>query len=158
MTKSRMMMTVHNTVCVSVLNAENEVLKSKSAKLSDKCASLEEDVNAVKAANLLLGSHVFSFSQAEHQVEKYYIGFNTGLLFMACFNLLKSSAKVMRTWKGNSTSPEIWDQHGSKRGFKSKLSLIEQFFLVIVCLQLALGEVDLAQNFKYHSLQSLELL
>ena len=69
-------------------------------------------------------------------------------MFMACFNFLESSAKVMRTWKGSSTTPEIWEQHGSKRGSKPKLSLIEQFFLVIVRLRLGLGEVDLAQCFK----------
>ena len=69
-------------------------------------------------------------------------------MFMACFNFLKSSAEVMRTWKGSSTTPEIWEQHGSKRGSKPKLSLIEQFFLVMVRLRLGLGEVDLPQRFK----------
>ena len=144
-------MTVHiNIVCVSVLNAEKEVLKSENARLSDKCASLEEEVNTLKAANLQLGSHVFGFSQIEQQdkLVKYYTGFSTGLMFMACFNFLKSSAEVMRTWKGSSTTPEIWEQHGSKRGSKPKLSLIEQFFLVMVRLRLGLGEVDLAQRFK----------
>ena len=138
--------THQHCVCVSVLNVDKEVLKSKS----DKCASLEEEVNTLKAANLQLGSHVFSFSQIEQQdkLVKYYTGFSTGLMFMACFNFLKSSAEVMRTWKGSSTTPEIWEQHGSKRGSKPKLSLIEQFFLVMVRLQLGLGEVDLAQLFK----------
>ena len=60
----------------------------------------------MKAANLQLGSHVFGFSLIEHQdkLVKYYTGFGTGLMFMACFNFLKSSAKVMRTWKGSSTT------------------------------------------------------
>ena len=136
--------------CVNTLNAEKEVLKTENAKLSDKCASLEEEVDTLKAANLELGSHVFSFGQIKHQdkLVKYYTGFSTGLMFMACFNFLESSAKVMRTWKGSSTTPEIWEQHGSKRGSKPKLSLIEQFFLVMVRLRLGLGEVDLAQRFK----------
>ena len=69
-------------------------------------------------------------------------------MFMACFNFLESSAKVMRTWKGSSTTPETFEQHGTKHGYKPKLSLIEQFFLVMVRLRLGLGEVDLAQRFK----------
>ena len=93
--------THQHCVCVSVLNAEKEVLKCKNPKLSDKCASLEEKVDTLKAANLQLGSHVLSFSQIEHQdkLVKYYTGFSTGLMLMACFNFLKSSAKVMCTWK-----------------------------------------------------------
>ena len=94
--------THQHCVYVSVLNAEKEVLKSENARLSDKCASLEEEVNTLKAANLQLGSHVFSLSQIEQQdkLVKYYTGFSTGLMFMACFNFLKSSAEVMHTWKG----------------------------------------------------------
>ena len=120
------------------------MLKSENARLTDKCASLEEEVNTLKAANLQLGSHVFSFSKIEHQdkLVKYYTGFSTGLMLMACFNFLKSSAEVMRTWKGSSTTPEIWGQHGSKRGSKPKLSLIEQFFLVMVRLQLGMVSIN----------------
>ena len=59
--------THQHCICVSVLNAEKEVLKSENARLSDKCASLEEEVNTLKAVNLQLGSHVFGFSQIQHQ-------------------------------------------------------------------------------------------
>ena len=60
--------------CVNTLNAEKEVLKTENAKLSDKCASLEEEVDALKAADLELGSHVFSIGQIKHQdkLVKYY--------------------------------------------------------------------------------------
>jgi len=79
-------------VCVSVLNAEKEVLKSENAKLSDKCASLEEEVDTLKAANLHLDSHVFSFSQIEHQdkLVKYYTGFSTGLICLWHASIPKS--------------------------------------------------------------------
>lgn len=70
------------------------------------------------------------------------------MMFMACFNFLEMSAKVMRTWKGSSTTPETFEQHDTKRGSKPKLSFIEQFFLVMVRLWLGLGKVDLAQRFK----------
>ena len=92
----------------------------------------------------------YSFGQNEHQdkLVKYYTGFSTGLIFMACCNFLKSSAKVTHTCKGSSTTPKICNQHGSKHGTKPKLSLIERLFLVIVCLRLGLGEGDLAQRFK----------
>ena len=101
--------THQHCACVSVFNAEKTVLKSENAKLSDKCASLEQEVNTLKAANVQLGSHVCSFSQIDHQdkLVRYYTGFSTGLMFMACFNFLKSFTKVMHTWKQSSTTPEI---------------------------------------------------
>ena len=34
--------------CVTILNAEKEVLNTENAKLSDKCASLEEEVDTLK--------------------------------------------------------------------------------------------------------------
>ena len=83
--------THQHCVGVSVLNAEKEVLKSENAKLSDKRASLEEEFDTLKAANLQLVSHVFSFSQIEHRdkLVKYFTGFSTQLTFMAYFNFLK---------------------------------------------------------------------
>ena len=115
-----------------------------------KCPSLKEVDTLKAAANLQLGSHVFSFSQIEHQdkLVKYHIGFSTGLMFMACFNFLESLTKDMCTWMGSFRTPDIWEQHGSKRGSKPKLSSINQFFLVMVHLRLGLGDIDLAQFVK----------
>ena len=72
--------THQHCACVSVFNAEKTVLKSENAKLSDKCASLEQEVSTLKAANVQLGSHVCSFSQIDHQdkLVRYYTGFSTG--------------------------------------------------------------------------------
>ncbi len=74
-----------------------------------KCASLKEVDTLKAAANLQLGSHVFSFSQIEHQdkLVKYHIGFSTGLMFMACFNFLESLTKDMCTWMGSFRTPDI---------------------------------------------------
>ena len=79
---------------------------------------------------------------------KYYTGFSTAKMFLSCFNFLESSAKDIHTWKGKSTTPDTIEHQGTKRGSKPKLSLKEQFFLVMVRLRLGLGEVDLAQCFK----------
>ena len=83
-------------------------------------------------------------------VSFFYTGFSSYLMFLACFNFLKRSAEVMRGWKGSATCPDDVDQHGQKPGRKSKLSLEEQFFLVMVRLRLGLFEVDLADRFGVH--------
>ena len=88
------------------------MLKTENGKLSAKCASLEEEIDTLKIANLQLSSHIFSFSHIEYdnKLVKFYTGFSSVLMFMACFNLLEPSAKVMQTWKGSLTTPETLER------------------------------------------------
>ena len=63
---------------------------------------------------------------------------------MACFNFLLPLAKEMRTWQGKRTYGE---RNSDKPCPKSKIPLQEQFFIVIVQLQLGLNAQDLAERF-----------
>ena len=76
---------------------------------------------------------------------RYYTGFVTYGMFMACFSFLLQSAKEMRTWQGKRTS--TGERTTEKTGPRSKLPLQEQFFLVMVRLRLGLNVEDLADRF-----------
>ena len=85
--------------------------------------------------------------ESNHLVN-YYTGFSSALMFMACFNFLRGAAGSMRPWKGSASTAEDQAQHGNKCGPKPKLSLVNQFLLVMMRLRLGLGEVDLAFRFE----------
>ena len=90
-------------------------------------AKLSEEIDTLKAANLPLALMYLALARLSTMIlklVKYYTDF---LMFMACFIFLESLAKILPTWKGSSTAPEIWELHGTKRGSKPKLSLINQF-------------------------------
>lgn len=76
---------------------------------------------------------------------RYYTGFLSFGMFMACFNFLLASATSMRTWQGSRT--RYGERTGSKPGPRAKLDLREQFFLVLVRLRRGLDVEDLADRF-----------
>ena len=83
--------------------------------------------------------------KGDNRKMRYYTGFLTYGMFMACFDFLLQSAKEMRTWQGKRTS--TGERTTEKTGPKSKLPLQEQFFLVMVRLRLGLNVEDLADRF-----------
>ena len=134
--------------CVEMLRAEVDLLKSENEVLKSRCLATEDMEAKLNDAE----RHVFSIHRVKNNQKllSFYTGFSSFLMFMACFNFLHDSAKVVRTCMGSRTAPDDAMQHGSKPGSKPKLELMEQFFLVLVRLRLGLKEVDLADRFKVH--------
>ena len=71
---------------------------------------------------------------------RFYTGLTTFGMLMARYSFLLPSDMVMRTWQGKRTSRE-------KCGPKPKLSLPDQFFMVLVRLRLGRAVEDLADCF-----------
>ena len=76
---------------------------------------------------------------------RFYTGFVSFGMFLACFDFLLASAKQMRTWQGKRTSMD--ERTTEKPGPKPKLSHLDQFFLTMVRLRLGLSVEDLADRF-----------
>ena len=75
-----------------------------------------------------------------------YTGFSTFGMLMACYSFLLPSAMVMRTWQGKRTVSGDRTSR-EKCGPKPKLSLPDQFFMVLVRLRLGRAVEDLADCF-----------
>lgn len=138
--------------CVETLEHEIAVLETENDKLQSECEELREEIDRLKDVESKLAAHVFSVERfkGDDKLITFYTGFTSYVMFLACFNFLRRSAEVMRSWRSSRTTPDDWDQLGEKPGPKPKLALVEQFFLVMVRLRLGLYEVDLSDRFKIH--------
>ena len=72
---------------------------------------------------------------------KFYTGFTTFTMLMACFNFLGKASSKLNYW--GTTNAE----RKSAKGRKRLLSPLDEFFLVLVRLRLGLFEQDLAYRF-----------
>ena len=136
--------------CVDELKLQVELLEAEKAQLQATCDGLRKENDNLRTAPWQARKFSIERVKDDDKLVSFYTGFSSYLMFLACFNFLKRSAEVMRGWKGSATCPGDVDQHGQKPGRKSKLSLEEQFFLVMVRLRLGLFEVDLADRFGVH--------
>ena len=136
--------------CVDELKLQVELLEAEKAQLQATCDGLRKENDNLRTAPWQARKFSIERVKDDDKLVSFYTGFSSYLMFLACFNFLKRSAEVMRGWKGSATCPDDVDQHGQKPGRKSKLSLEEQFFLVMVRLRLGLFEVDLADRFGVH--------
>ena len=77
---------------------------------------------------------------------RFYTGFTTFGMLMACYTSLLPSANIMQTWQGKRTS--VGERTTKEKcGPKPKLSLPDQFFMVLVRLRLGRVVEDLADCF-----------
>ena len=102
---------------IDLLEAENKKLREELDEVKGRAERLEK---------LVLSSKLI---EDDDDTTRFYTGFSSYLMFMACFNLLKPSAAVMRYWQGSRTTAEDKERKGKKPGPQRKLPLIEEFFL-----------------------------
>ena len=133
--------------CFKKMEADLELTKAKLDEVQSRCDMLEQEIYFSKSSQV---QSTMSYERIEESnyLVNYYTGFSSALMFIACFNFLRGAAESMRPWKGSASTAEDQAQHGSKRGPKPKLSLVNQFLLVMMRLRLGLGEVDLAFRFE----------
>ena len=130
---------------ISQLEEENRRLRKEVQVGAEKISSLE---SRVLSTDLIKG---------DDDLTKFYTGFPSYPMFMACFNFLKDSAAVMRYWQGSRTTEEDQPRLSQKPGPKRVLPLIEELclfffvfvfvFLVMVRLRLGLPAMDLGHRF-----------
>ena len=129
--------------CVDSLQRKVESLQHDiTCLLSERSAVMQ-----AKLADEAKVKHDFCLDRFKCDDKKirYYTGFVTYGMLMACFNFLLPSAKEMRTWQGKRTPTS--ERNSDKSGPKSKIPLQEQFFMVMVRLRLGLNVEDLADRF-----------
>ena len=121
-----------------------ESMKTLRSKLS---ASLLKTNDLIQQLQQEKNRKEFSLDCFKNEDKKirFYTGFVSFGMFLAYFNFLSASAKQMRTWQGKQTSMD--KRTTEKPGPKSKLSLLDQFFLTMVRLRLGLSVENLAHHF-----------
>ena len=128
------------------------------SSLVDKATELEDALEDERSAHALTSSllkeatdkkssPVFCLEKfaGDDKKIRYYTGFFTIGVFMACFHFLEKSAREMRCWAGRRTRSGV--RLTEKVSTGRKLSLENQFFLVMVRLRLGLDLQDLADRF-----------
>ena len=127
--------------CVESLKTEINALKRDVTMLQENQRQLKTDLEIrTSTCDFCLDR----FKDDDKKI-RFYTGFVTYTMFMACFNFLSTSAAEMRTWQGKRTSSG--ERTTEKTGPKPKLTPQDQFFMVMVRLRLGLKVEDLADRF-----------
>ena len=130
------------------LEAESQAHDQTKEQLANTNVLLTEAKEEVAGLRQHLEKHhdfsLQAFARDDVKI-RYYTGFFTFGLLMACFRYLEESAKSMRSWQGKRT--RSGERPSEKTGAAAKLSLEDQFFLVLVRLRLGLAVQDLADRF-----------
>ena len=126
---------VNTDLTYVILDSLEEELKSVKEKLRVSEKECEE----------LEGKCVLRLSNIRDDNDKvrFYTGFSTIGLLMACFNFLGPCVNKLNYWHGSSQTTQVKSCKGRKR----ILPPLEEFFLVLVRLRLGLFEQDLAYRF-----------
>ena len=126
---------VNTDLTYVLLDSLEEELKNVKEKLrvSEKeCDELEEKC-VLRLRNI----------RDDNDKVRFYTGFSTIGLLMACFNFLGPCVSKLNYWHGSSQTTQVKSGKGRKR----ILPPLEEFFLVLVRLRLGLFEQDLAYRF-----------
>ena len=118
--------------CVDRLNAEILELKEQLGSPKQPAAQ-DSDLCQEEPSTADVDTHprrfcLDSFKDDNRKI-RYYTGFMTFGLLMACFRFLSKSAETMRMWQGQRTGQG--ERLTRKAGSQSKITLQDQFFLFL---------------------------
>ena len=133
-------------MCVRSLTGENYRLRAQLMALERENEELRK---AKKLAEAEMAAHIFSihrFSEKATKV-KFYTGFKSMSMFMACYRYLEADARSMRLWRGGKTRTD-GERQGAKTGPAPALDYEEQFFFVCVRLKMGLLLEDLSDRLR----------
>lgn len=79
----------------------------------------------------------------------FYTGFSNYGIFESVFGYLESKAEKLQYWRGKSkvTDSKSYQNQGSKPGLKRKITLKDEFFIVLVTLKVGLFVRDISERF-----------
>ena len=126
-----------------------EVAESDVCKNHCPCVAVLQGEVSTLSRKLETTWSPFSIDMLKNNDDKinYYTGFKTYPMFQGCFEFLKSSASNMSYWRGDETRQGTSSRH-LKRGPRMKMTLVNQFLLVMMRLRLGLDVEDLADRFQ----------
>lgn len=140
----------HDYIKTQEDRASNEFAQ-RNPDLVLKFQELQSEVNALKKENLDLKRRKVSIEniQENEQLCRFYTGFPNYRTFKALFNYLKDIAETKSNWRGSKTvsTNHFSDRCQNKPGPDAKLTLEEEFLMVMMRLKVGLLQQDLAHRF-----------
>ncbi|XP_033726625.1 uncharacterized protein LOC117341433 [Pecten maximus] len=129
---------------IQALDDEVNILKEK----------LEESNLVIEQLSIQLSEfeiNQFSYEKIKEDSKamQFYTGFQNKGIFESVFLYLEKKAEKLQYWRGQSEVSEtkLYQSKGSKPGQKRKLSLKEEFFIVLLRLKVGLFVRDISERF-----------
>lgn len=130
--------------CITDLTEEIQHLKEK----------VKTCTNEIEELNLQLQEYEqnkFSLDKIkdDNKAMLFYTGFSNYGIFESVFGYLESKAEKLQYWRGKSevTDSKSYQNQGSKPGQKRKITLKDEFFIVLVRLKVGLFVRDISERF-----------
>ncbi|XP_069109721.1 uncharacterized protein [Argopecten irradians] len=143
----------------SVLNTNIDHLKSTIDSLTRQINMLHVNLETVSNTVTDLKEQLAYFESNRFGLHKikddpnamqFYTGFQNYGVFQSVFEYLEPKAKNLQYWRGTgeTSEPKLYQTHGGKPGRKRKLSLQDEFFMVLIRLKVGLFVHDIADRFE----------
>ena len=133
----------------ALANAQN--IAEDNPELIEIVRELQEKVTSLEKENLKLKERLITLEdiQTSEKLCSFYTGFPNYGTFKALFDYLKDAAATKRNWRGRETAntSHFSDRFQTKPGPDSKLTLEEEFLIVMMRLKVGLFQKDLAHRF-----------
>lgn len=133
------------------VDPQSQQIAHDNPELIEKLGELQDKVTSLERENLELKERLISIEdiQESEQLCRFYTGFPNYRTFKALFDYLEDVAATKRSWRGKET---ISKHHFSERcqnkpGPDSKLTLEQEFLMVMMRLKVGLLQKDLGRRF-----------
>jgi len=137
-------------VCVRA-DANAQKMAEDNPELIEIIRELQEKVTSLEKDNLKLRERMITLDdiQRSEKLCSFYTGFPNYGTFKALFDYLKDAAATKRNWRGGETANKshFSDRFQRKPGPDLKLTLEEEFLIVMIRLKVGLFQKDLALRF-----------
>lgn len=132
-------------------DANAQKMAEDNPELIEIVRELQEKVTSLEKDNLKLRERMITLDdiQRSEKLCSFYTGFPNYGTFKALFDYLKDAAATKRNWRGGETANKshFSDRFQRKPGPDSKLTLEEEFLIVMIRLKVGLFQKDLALRF-----------
>ena len=143
-------MTIHFIILIIV---KTIILESKIQDYSTQIQELNKETCSLNTTVQELKSKTFSLVKIKDDPNavRFYTGFENYGALIAVFKCLEPKASRMHFWQGTDKCKDgtikYQNQNVNKPGRKRKLSLLEEFFIVLVRLKTGMFLLDLKERF-----------
>lgn len=127
------------------LKKQIEKLTLKMQIASQNIADLQEQIEYYEGKRFTLDK-----IKDDNDAISFYTGFQNYGVFNSLFNYLEVKASRLQYWRGQSDTNSDFKQYqtrGKRPGPKRKLTLVEEFFMVLMRLKVGLFVRDLSERF-----------
>ncbi|XP_045200154.2 uncharacterized protein LOC123554226 isoform X2 [Mercenaria mercenaria] len=130
----------------------NDTLRHQIETLEEDLKKAKTKISELKAMINFFEENRFSIEKIRHDNDamSFYTGFQNYGVFIAVYEYLENKAARLQYWRGQSeqTDNKQYQIQGGKPGKKRKLSLKDEFFMVLIRLKVGLFVKDIADRFE----------